>query len=276
MRFRTPCICGDNRAGRVVQRGRSYRGDVVDVRSCVSCDVARTFPGPDVARLAAGDYQEDSGFEDHVRHLDRFRRYARGVLDKVESRRGLSVSRAISLLDVGCSVGSLLLEARSRGYDVQGLELNKAAAEYGRRQFGLEIRSCRIEEMRAERLAFDVITLTQVLEHLEVPTAVMSGLVRMLKPGGFVLVEVPNYRGFWAHVLGAAWPSWGVTQHLWHFTSETISAVARYSEGVRIAEVTTNRCVDYYSVLPEALSPIVNLPGRFGLGDNLMAIFEPA
>ncbi len=137
------------------------------------------------------------------------------------------------------------------------MELNRAAAEYGSQRFGLDIRACDVEELAAEGERFDVITLTQVLEHLSTnPTAVMTTLVNMLRPGGAVIIEVPNYQGFWARVLGASWPSWGVTQHLWHFTPRTVGLVAQYARDVALGTVTARRCVDYYTVLPEGIQPL--------------------
>ncbi len=79
------------------------------------------------------------------------------------------------LLDVGCGHGLMLDEARTRGYDVLGLELSRTAAAHARDALGLHVREEPVEAFAAaaeER--FDVIVLADVIEHLEDPAATLE------------------------------------------------------------------------------------------------------
>lgn len=108
------------------------------------------------------------------------------------------------LLDVGCGHGLLLDEARDRGYDVVGLELANASANYARQVLGLEVRSERFEELDT-REQFDVIVLADVLEHTTDPVAVLSRCADLVAEGGAVCVVTPNPDSLTARLAGSRW-----------------------------------------------------------------------
>jgi SAM-dependent methyltransferase len=102
------------------------------------------------------------------------------------------------LLDIGCGSGSFLRLAKSRGYQVTGIDVSKAAIKLAKEKFGL----CDVYDLSAEELLsrkswerrFDIICLFDVLEHLENPVGVLSGLKKLLKPNGYVVCTVPSYQ----------------------------------------------------------------------------------
>jgi len=102
------------------------------------------------------------------------------------------------LLDVGCGSGSFLRLAKSQGYQVTGIDVSKASIKLAKEKFGL----CDVYDMSAEELlsknswrkSFDVICLFDVLEHLENPVEVLSGLKKLLKPNGYLVCTVPSYQ----------------------------------------------------------------------------------
>jgi 2-polyprenyl-3-methyl-5-hydroxy-6-metoxy-1,4-benzoquinol methylase len=85
---------------------------------------------------------------------------------------GLQASPRLSLLDVGCAMGTFFLQARRVGLDVPGLELSRAEAVYARDQRGLTVHECSIESKTSFRSgSFDMITMFGVIEHLANPGA---------------------------------------------------------------------------------------------------------
>lgn len=263
-----PCMCGSTEVGRSVVYGHSRKGELIDIRPCTTCGTNRTYPPPVVAALKEGVYQSEAGFADQEHNLKRFRSYAWRLLDAAERHVR---KRPRTLLDVGCGIGALLLEARERDWDVTGLELNDRAAEYARSYFGLNVISGSLEEHATALGRFDAITLSQVLEHVEKPHSAIAGLVKLLNPGGIVAIESPNMNGLYPRLLGTIWYGYGVSQHLWHFTPKTISNVAKFG-GVRLVETRARACLDY--PLPAFFSPLVDAPGRFlNAGDNMVAVF---
>jgi SAM-dependent methyltransferase len=110
------------------------------------------------------------------------------------------------LLDVGCGHGLLLDEARTRGFDVMGLELSAGAARHARQALGLDVREVPFEAFDDDR-GFTVVVLADVLEHLDDPVAALERCARLLAPGGVLVVVTPDPSSPTARLAGARW--WG-------------------------------------------------------------------
>jgi len=97
------------------------------------------------------------------------------------------------LLDIGCAGGVFLNEARTRGFDVFGIELNSSMAAHARSTYHVEVLNSRIEDVVANRWShhFDVVTLLDCLEHVPQPLAAMSKVADWLRLGGFVFIRGP-------------------------------------------------------------------------------------
>lgn len=94
------------------------------------------------------------------------------------------------LLDVGCWTGDFLEHAQLAGWSVAGLELSTRAAHYAQ-QNGRNVR-CGTMENICEDAQFDALTLLDVLEHMPDPRMELAHARRLLKPGGILVVRVPN------------------------------------------------------------------------------------
>src|SRR5262245_22180597 len=96
------------------------------------------------------------------------------------------------LLDVGCATGIFLDGMRRLGWQVQGVEPTESAAQYARSRLGLEVFGGRLEEAGFADASFDAITLWDVLEHVHEPRVVLNELARLLRPGGLLVLSLPN------------------------------------------------------------------------------------
>jgi len=99
------------------------------------------------------------------------------------------------LLDVGCGTGAFLAAARRAGYDVTGIDFSQEFIRLARSRFHLDsVRACSLEDFAQQTPAgsFDVVTFFEVLEHQDNPTAFMDSVKRLLRPGGFLALSVPN------------------------------------------------------------------------------------
>lgn len=95
------------------------------------------------------------------------------------------------LLDVGAHAGRFVSLARARGWDAEGLELNPQTAAFAAERTGVPIRQMNVHEVDDSQAAYDAITVTDVLEHIPDPVRVLSRIVSLLAPGGWVAVKVP-------------------------------------------------------------------------------------
>jgi len=96
------------------------------------------------------------------------------------------------LLDVGCGEGTFLALARKRGWEVQGTELSRFAADYASRRLDREIHCGELAEARFRDGEFDAVTLWHVLEHVTDPARYLAEVRRILNPTGVLMVAVPN------------------------------------------------------------------------------------
>lgn len=93
-------------------------------------------------------------------------------------------------MDVGCGAGNLYPWVRSRFSRYIGADVVKYDA------FPTEVEFCRVD-LDSGRIPLaagyaDVVTAIEVIEHLENPRGLMRELVRLAKPGGWVIVTTPN------------------------------------------------------------------------------------
>ncbi|NCO41281.1 MAG: hypothetical protein COZ06_15655 [Armatimonadetes bacterium CG_4_10_14_3_um_filter_66_18] len=111
-------------------------------------------------------------------------------------REGLREIRRLQpwgrLLDVGCSLGFFLEAAREAGYDVTGVDVSRSAVAFARERLHLDARACPLEEAGFPAEHFDVVTLWDVLEHLPEPRAALDEAHRILRPGGLLVIRLPN------------------------------------------------------------------------------------
>jgi SAM-dependent methyltransferase len=104
------------------------------------------------------------------------------------------------LLDVGCGAGHLLALARDAGWDVAGVDPSAEGCALARAQYGLEVTASFLEAADMPDAFFDVITLVNVLDQAPDPALLLAAARRTLRPGGLLVVRVPNgdfHRAAW-------------------------------------------------------------------------------
>ena len=111
------------------------------------------------------------------------------------------------LLEVGSGHGLLLDEARSRGYEAEGLEPSRAAIRHARDSLRLPVRDGSLEDPGLDGERFDAIVLADVLEHLEDPVGAIDRCTELLAPGGALVVVTPDPSSPTARLAGGRW--WG-------------------------------------------------------------------
>lgn len=95
-----------------------------------------------------------------------------------------------SLLDAGCGMGDLMRRLEE-SYYVKGCDIAEPLLEIARER-GLDVSNSFIEDMPYPDECFDAVVATDILEHVLDLNAALRELLRVLKPGGFLIVRVPN------------------------------------------------------------------------------------
>jgi len=129
------------------------------------------------------------------------------------------------LLDIGCMHGFFLDVARARGWMVTGVERCVPAASYARDQLALDVREGTFEQLTLSAHSYDVVTLWHVFEHVRDPHAVIRRIKALLKPGGLLVMAVPNIRSISCRLQGGKWPWLAMPEHLFHYDAHTLPAL---------------------------------------------------
>jgi 2-polyprenyl-3-methyl-5-hydroxy-6-metoxy-1,4-benzoquinol methylase len=174
----------------------------------------------------------DSRFaEQNPERIATFRR----VFQKWLRRFGLEPTRVKTLLDVGCAGGAFPKVASDLGFSAIGVEPSRWLCEFGRQQYGLDLRPGTLEEQDFPPDSFDVLTMWDVVEHLFDPERTMAEAHRVLKSDGYLIINYPDYSSLPRRLLGYRWPFF-LSVHLFYFNPRTMR---RFLErfGFQVVEV---------------------------------------
>ena len=133
------------------------------------------------------------------------------------------------ILDVGCGSGAFLLALAEAGWECHGVEPDAGAvrAAYEAGLYG--VRAGDLTDAGFDAGSFDVVRFWHSLEHVPSPTAQLREARRVLRPGGTLVVGVPNFGSALARRAKARWFYLDVPRHLWHFEPRTLRRVVEGS-----------------------------------------------
>jgi len=182
MRTNPPCpYCSSRLVVCMETRERDYL-------RCSRCGLVTRRDNVTMGGGPESGYLDDRFFEEAARdQLDGHRNgIYHSLLDEIEA-----ILHPGRLLDVGCGCGFFLKTARSRGWDIRGIDPSRKSMEHLRRMLG----NVGVEgplETFPEDERFDAVTMLNVLDHLEEPWKAVEKVSRLLRPGGLFLLRIPN------------------------------------------------------------------------------------
>lgn len=205
------------------------------------------------------------------------RRRARWILEKIK------LKKPSSILDVGCGDGfylyllhSLFPKAKIIGVDIDRNAIKSAIRNTKGRDVRLKYGN--VCDLKFKDNSFDVVLASEVLEHLKEDKKGLKNIYRVLKPGGLVLVSVPNcsYPLFWdpvnwflervmhKHIKSGFWAGiWN--QHMRLYSKDELKYLLK-KEGFRHIEiyVLTRICLPFNHYLLNIFARIlVSRPESF-------------
>lgn len=147
-----------------------------------------------------------------------------------ESARSLRQIKRLSppparMLEVGCATGAVLKAAELLGYDVRGVDLSPYAAEIARRELGLSVYNGELRGAPFRAQSFDIIACYHLVEHLSGPSEFLSRCRDLLRPGGILVVEVPDFGSLFARRQLTRWLHFKPMEHIHHFDERSLSAI---------------------------------------------------
>lgn len=196
------------------------------MRRANDVDLIYTFPQPAPEALPTLYPPQYGPFQFH--EMRGPTRWARDFVQGKKAKAILTLAgQSGKILDVGTGSGMLLRQiARVKGSreNLYANDRSEAILE-PLRQEGFQTIAGHAEQLDlAER--FDVISLNQVLEHLNNPAAVVTRLAHLLAPGGFLFIETPSIDGLDARLFRKSyWGGYHIPRHFWLFNEASLTAL---------------------------------------------------
>ena len=238
-----------------------------DIIDCFECGFKHALPLPDPAALER-EYR-DSYYADEkpnfIAHagedqpwfelaqndrLDAFEK----LTDAASSSEAIGQNRVRRLLDIGCGPGFFLATAIKRGWQGFGVEPSRQAAAHAR-SLGAQITEGLFTAQTAATLGrFDAVNLTNVLEHVPDPIAILKRAIGLLNSGGVLCVGVPNDFSPFQIAARSAMNTgdWWVAppHHLNYFDFESLGALVERL-GLKITDRTTSFPMEAFLMMGE-------------------------
>jgi 2-polyprenyl-3-methyl-5-hydroxy-6-metoxy-1,4-benzoquinol methylase len=211
-------LCAADDFERFSRRGRD--GRLLPTTICRRCGFVWVNPPPDdqaLRRYYAWTYRREAKGTPN-RTPRQVYRAAEGAAARAAVIRSRLKPGAM-VLDVGCGGGELVYLLRRLGVDARGIEPDETYSEFARRELDVPVDTAFLQDVVFPEARFDLVLMYHVLEHVPDPPAVVRRIARWLKPGGALVIEVPNLES-----RCEAPVSRFHRDHLSYFTRATLSA----------------------------------------------------
>ncbi len=214
-----------------------------EVAVCASCGAGITLPPLGTTELAAfypetyAPYEPaDARVQARISALIR-RRQARHAL-RTQPLRVLADRDPGRVVDVGCGRGDLGASLVEDGWRVTGIEPSANASAAARAR-GVDARQGTIEDVELEVDAYDAAIFRHSLEHLTDPVTALRRAHQALRPGGHLLISVPNFGSWQARIFESRWYHLDLPRHRVHFSRQALR-VAVETAGFESPELSTS------------------------------------
>ncbi len=215
------CILCGSSAGKILFRAtdRLYRttGKTFDLVACSGCGLIRLSPRPTAAEAAdyyPGNYWFDPAENTAGRLEELYRRWVLRDHVRFVARALEDMDAGGLILDIGCGGGLFPRMLRERGYRAVGLDLSPQAAALAWKRHGVPAVAGEISQSPVAPNSCAAVTMFHVLEHLDQPECYLREAHRLLRPGGRLIVQVPNAASWQFALLGAAWNGVDSPRHM--------------------------------------------------------------
>lgn len=235
------------------------------VVECPSCRLCRTDPWPDdPAAWYPDEYPQHGGEGESVTARASRAALARAGASGARTARllGVAIPEAetggpmrpgMKVLDVGAGTGGAVMAFREAGHEAWGVEPSARAVKVARGRGNRWVLNGSLDAVLHEGGLpdgpWDVIRLSQVLEHVPDPLATLGGIRALMAPGGRLIVGVPNIRSLARRLTGGAWDGLELPRHLVHYDRDSLTWVLSLA-GFRVASMRTTPLM---GVLPGSL-----------------------
>ncbi len=232
---RAPCpICGANNPSEPILKGRDdswQKEGEFTLSACGECGLVYQSPRPTPETMRY--YYEDC-YSGKAESQMRDFQLNSGLSRLMSGYRVATIEKVAPMkpghrvLDIGASYGGFIEFVRSkRDIEAHAIDLDPGSIENFVNTEDIDVRCGDIMEAAYPDDHFDVVTMFETLEHVYDPVEKLKEVRRILKPGGVVSLEVPNWDAWTRMVFGSCWLPLLLPTHLQHFSREHLADCAR-------------------------------------------------
>jgi SAM-dependent methyltransferase len=215
-------LCGFSNIIRDI-RGNDYETAIgaFDIYTCGKCGITFTNPriaADDLDKLYAlrmtADFPKTRGFANYLR--------AFAISRSLKFVKRFVPGNQLCVLDYGCGEGTFSVEIAKKNWVLKLVSCDfheKAPLSILRTN---SIRYISYSKFLENDSLYDLVFCRHVLEHLREPKLFLENIKLKIKPGGFLVVEAPNYDSVWKKIFGKYFQPLYVPRHLFHFTKKTM------------------------------------------------------
>lgn len=216
-----------------------YQGLEVSYARCFRCGILYLLEDTEKESSKDVDYSASGYYQMGNPHLSTIIKKITSIYALIRTRmvrRSGFDFRGKTVLDIGCGKGLFLKRAQEEGAIVSGVEPTKRSFHYAQASLGNAITNGIMEKGLYPSEHFELITMWHVFEHIPDPVNMLTVCKEILKPGGLLVIAIPNYSGFLAKVGGATWFNLDPPRHLIHYNSESIAKLL-HQKGFKVFTV---------------------------------------
>ncbi len=236
------CVCDNTNPSDFTIK---YEKENFSVLECKTCSF--TFIPPYFRKQVSYENYKDENVAKAVRHGNNWVKIERHKLryDLIKKYKASG-----SLFDLGAGWGHFMLTGQMLGYDVYGIEISEQPYLYSKNDLKLPVEHIDFFKMSEEK-KFDIVTMWDVLEHIDKADDVIAKCARITAKDGYIVIQVPQIDSYFAKKHKDKWKMMGL-DHVNYFGKKTITQLLK-KHGYEVKTIKSSfeiKLFIMYTILP--------------------------
>jgi SAM-dependent methyltransferase len=214
-------------------------GMTFEIYFCKDCQTSFSMPRVDSDKLYEAIYKNGEcvpGYDRYWRYFKTIKKKANplkyltdieasywGILEALN--QVVKNKQSTKILEIGSGLGYLTYSLRNEHFDVCGLDISQEAVNQANENFGnYYICQDLFDYAKRNTESFDIVILSEVIEHIDNPISFIDTILKLLKPNGRVILTTPNKSFFPSEII---WDTDLPPIHCWWFSEDSMKYIAK-------------------------------------------------